>query len=161
MLFWLLMLWCVLLFFAILLLLHSQNHTHTQQHNSHIAIPIKNHITKVISLFPHPPSSKLPFASSSCFCLLRFVSSVSFFILFCFVSQWFWCHGSSCWFSGDKVVVVGVSDQEREREKRQKMEFGSGSPGDHHHHHDGSSDSQRRKKRYHRHTANQIQRLES
>ncbi|KAG4380677.1 hypothetical protein GLYMA_16G217800v4 [Glycine max] len=41
------------------------------------------------------------------------------------------------------------------------MEFGSGSPGDRHHHHDGSSDSQRRKKRYHRHTANQIQRLES
>ncbi|KAL2334322.1 hypothetical protein Fmac_015535 [Flemingia macrophylla] len=41
------------------------------------------------------------------------------------------------------------------------MEYGSGSPGDHHHHHDGSSDSQRRKKRYHRHTANQIQRLES
>ncbi|XP_027359063.1 homeobox-leucine zipper protein HDG11-like isoform X2 [Abrus precatorius] len=43
------------------------------------------------------------------------------------------------------------------------MEYGSGgsgSPGDHHHHHDGS-DSQRRKKRYHRHTANQIQRLES
>ncbi|PNY15178.1 homeobox-leucine zipper protein HDG11-like [Trifolium pratense] len=41
---------------------------------------------------------------------------------------------------------------------------GSGSPGDHHHHHhhhDGSSDSQRRKKRYHRHTANQIQRLEA
>ncbi|WVZ14686.1 hypothetical protein V8G54_012252 [Vigna mungo] len=41
------------------------------------------------------------------------------------------------------------------------MEYGSGSPGDLHHHHDGSSDSQRRKKRYHRHTANQIQRLES
>ncbi|XP_028805536.1 homeobox-leucine zipper protein HDG11-like, partial [Neltuma alba] len=49
------------------------------------------------------------------------------------------------------------------------MEYGSGggggSPGDHHHHHhhllhDGS-DSQRNKKRYHRHTANQIQRLES
>ncbi|KAK7291321.1 hypothetical protein RIF29_06366 [Crotalaria pallida] len=46
---------------------------------------------------------------------------------------------------------------------------GGGSPGDHlhHHHHlggdgSGSSDSQRRnKKRYHRHTANQIQRLES
>ncbi|CAL5184878.1 unnamed protein product [Lathyrus oleraceus] len=39
---------------------------------------------------------------------------------------------------------------------------GSGSPGDHHHHHHGgSSESQRRKKRYHRHTANQIQRLES
>lgn len=39
----------------------------------------------------------------------------------------------------------------------------SGSPGDHHHHHhhEGSSDSQRRKKRYHRHTANQIQRLEA
>ncbi|XP_061348032.1 homeobox-leucine zipper protein HDG11-like [Gastrolobium bilobum] len=43
------------------------------------------------------------------------------------------------------------------------MEYGSGgsgSPGDHLHHHDGS-DSQKRKKRYHRHTANQIQRLES
>ncbi|KAE9586112.1 hypothetical protein Lal_00010013 [Lupinus albus] len=38
---------------------------------------------------------------------------------------------------------------------------GGGSPGDHHHI-GGSSDSQRRKKkRYHRHTANQIQRLES
>ncbi|KAI9087360.1 hypothetical protein K1719_030680 [Acacia pycnantha] len=47
------------------------------------------------------------------------------------------------------------------------MEYGTGggggSPGDHNHHHhlrDGS-DSQRDKKRYHRHTANQIQRLES
>ncbi|CAL0332610.1 unnamed protein product [Lupinus luteus] len=41
---------------------------------------------------------------------------------------------------------------------------GGGSSGNHHHHHHdgGSSDSQRRKKkRYHRHTANQIQRLES
>ncbi|OIW20075.1 hypothetical protein TanjilG_00556 [Lupinus angustifolius] len=40
---------------------------------------------------------------------------------------------------------------------------GSGSPGNNHHHDGGggSSDSQRRKKRYHRHTANQIQRLES
>lgn len=36
------------------------------------------------------------------------------------------------------------------------MEFGSGSGGDH----DGS-DPHRRKKRYHRHTANQIQRLEA
>ncbi|CAL0323901.1 unnamed protein product [Lupinus luteus] len=43
---------------------------------------------------------------------------------------------------------------------------GGGFPGDHLHHHNhhhdgGSSDSQKRKKRYHRHTANQIQRLES
>ncbi|KAE9600198.1 hypothetical protein Lal_00046129 [Lupinus albus] len=37
------------------------------------------------------------------------------------------------------------------------MEYGVGSGGDG----GGSSDSQRRKKRYHRHTANQIQRLES
>lgn len=61
------------------------------------------------------------------------------------------------------MVVVGVikRDRELEREKKTKMEYGSGSPGDLHHHHDGSSDSQRRKKRYHRHTANQIQRLES
>ncbi|XP_071903558.1 homeobox-leucine zipper protein HDG12-like isoform X2 [Coffea arabica] len=35
---------------------------------------------------------------------------------------------------------------------------GGGSGGDHHHHHDASD---RRKKRYHRHTAHQIQRLES
>ncbi|KAL3512453.1 hypothetical protein ACH5RR_025170 [Cinchona calisaya] len=36
---------------------------------------------------------------------------------------------------------------------------GSGSGGDHHHHHHDAAD--RRKKRYHRHTAHQIQRLES
>ncbi|KAF7822028.1 homeobox-leucine zipper protein HDG11-like [Senna tora] len=43
------------------------------------------------------------------------------------------------------------------------MEYGSGGSGGHHGHHlllDGS-DSQSSKKRYHRHTANQIQRLES
>ncbi|KAE9597446.1 putative transcription factor & lipid binding HD-SAD family [Lupinus albus] len=47
------------------------------------------------------------------------------------------------------------------------MEYGRGgggshSPGEHHQHdHDDGSDSQRRNKRYHRHTSNQIQRLES
>ncbi|MED6150818.1 Homeobox-leucine zipper protein hdg11 [Stylosanthes scabra] len=48
------------------------------------------------------------------------------------------------------------------------MEYGSGgsggSPGEHHHHHHNHNDassSERRKKRYHRHTANQIQRLET
>ncbi|XP_059453579.1 homeobox-leucine zipper protein HDG11-like [Corylus avellana] len=38
------------------------------------------------------------------------------------------------------------------------MEYGGGDGGDHH---DTSSDAHKRKKRYHRHTANQIQRLEA
>ncbi|KAJ7975330.1 Homeobox leucine zipper protein [Quillaja saponaria] len=41
------------------------------------------------------------------------------------------------------------------------MEYGSGGGGSGGDHHPDASDSQRRKKRYHRHTANQIQRLEA